>query len=359
MATLVPNVYGITMSSQDLNQVSLEVLDTQLLYMDDTPGYYYDNADLIKVTVRVTSNGGEDFIVKDRMFRIWVMEPNPLLSTPENEVLEQVDNYYNIYDDQLEVNYDNIHSRELYEECDIISKFVRPDLPQIFTICYEVKRSWTGDPVSMDGSKKYFLVMSDATQGTSCHRTCYQVPLFDNLNYDKEKMPQWIQNLFDWHKQGLVSNSQFQTTINYLKERGIITQSTKETKVTPSTSLEEKNQLLKDYQSKISAAQASNLYVSGMSSYEAKYFEDFAGVLCRQQNNIVTFSGDYTNDDAFYDAVFFKLLLFDEKSNVVETGLSKIVDVVPGEYRHFEVSAPYKEKFHHCLGIIEAKFPKE
>ena len=63
--------------------------------------------------------------------------------------------------------------------------------------------------------------------------------------------------------------------------------------------------------------------------------------------------------DEFYDAIFFKLLLFDEKSNVVETGLSKIVDIAPDEYRHFEVSAPYKEKFHHCLGIIDTKFPKE
>ena len=356
MAIAIPDVYGITTSSRDLDDVHLEVLDSQVLYMDDTPGYYLDNADLIKVTVKVTTSNDKEFFVKDRMFRIWVMEPDPLRSTPDNEVLEQVDNYYNIYDDQLEVNYDNVNSRELYEECDIISKVVRPDLPQIFTVCYEVQRSWSGHSVS-PGESKYFLVMSDTGQGTSCHRTCYKALLFEHLY--KESIPQWVQNLFDWHKQGLIPDSQFQTTINYLKERKIIPDVSTDEKSLSDASLDSKNQLLKEYQTELAAAQSSNLYVSGMTSYETKYFEDFTGVLCRQQNNIVTFSGDYTNDDEFYDAIFFKLLLFDAKSNVVETGLSKIVDVAPDEYRHFEVSAPYKEKFHHCLGIIDSKFPKE
>jgi hypothetical protein len=110
VSLLIPDVYG-TYSSRDLDKVSLEVLDTQVLYMDDTPGYYLDNADLIKVTVKVTNNKPGNFLVQDKMFRILVMETDRLKSTPEKEVLEQVDNYETIYDINLEVNYDNFPTR--------------------------------------------------------------------------------------------------------------------------------------------------------------------------------------------------------------------------------------------------------
>jgi len=348
----VPDVYGIE-SSFDLNQISLEVLDTQVLYMDDTPGYYLDNADLIKVTVKVTNNEAEYFSVRDKMFRIWVMEKDQLKSTPENEVLQQVDSYYTIYDDQLEVNYDNLHTRELYEECDYTSNAVRSDTPKIFTVCYEVLRSWSGGPVNLDGPRKYFLVMSDTSKATSCHRTCYKILLSNNQMHKDIQNPKWIQNIFDWHSKGLIPDSEFQNAINYLQEKNIL-------KVIPEsipdhTTLDAKNQNLKEYQRKLASALASNLYVSGMTFYEPRYLDEFTGVTCIQQNNIVTYSGDYKNDKEFYAAVFFKLLLYDG-NQVVETGLSKVIDVVPGEFRHFEVSAPYKAKFNHCLVIIDSKF---
>ena len=75
--------------------------------------------------------------------------------------------------------------------------------------------------------------------------------------------------------------------------------------------------------------------------------------------NIVTLLADYTNDDTYYDAIFFKLLVIDELDNVVSTGLSKIVDVVPKEFRHFEVSTPYAGKMNSCFIMIDSKFPQE
>jgi hypothetical protein len=87
--------------------------------------------------------------------------------------------------------------------------------------------------------------------------------------------------------------------------------------------------------------------------------EIFSGVLCKKQNNIVTLSGDYTNDEAHYKAIFFKLLLFDDYGNVVAGGLSKIVDVVPKEFRHFSVSTPYKGKMNNCLVMIDSKFQSD
>ena len=94
-----------------------------------------------------------------------------------------------------------------------------------------------------------------------------------------------------------------------------------------------------------------------MSFYETNHSENFTGVLCKKQNNVVTLSGDYTNEDAYYEAVFFKLLVFDELNNVVSTGLSKIVDVIPGEFTHFSVSTPYKGKINSCFVMIDSKFP--
>jgi len=357
VALFVPDVYS-TYSSRDLDQVSLEVLDTQVLYMDDTPGYYLDNADLIKVTVKVTNNKPGNFLVQDKMFRILVMETDSIKSTPDKEVLEQVDNYDTIYDDNLEVNYDNLHTRELYEECDFINKTVRPEESLIFTVCYEVLQSWSGKPVNLDGPRKYFLLMSDNSEATSCHRTCYKILLSNQQVHEEIQIPKWVQNIFHWQSKGIILDSEFQNSITYLQEQNILPKVIPESiKITDPTTLEAKNQILKEYQRKLAASLSSNLYVSAMTFYESQYFDDFTGVTCRQQNNIVTFSGDYTNHKVFYSTVFFKLLLFDS-NKVVDTGLSKIVDVASGDFRHFEVSSPYKEKFDHCLAIVDSKFQR-
>jgi len=92
---------GSIIQYHDMDTIDIEILDVQQLFMDDTPGYSKDNADLLKVTVKVTNNGNEFFILHDRMFRIWVMEPDIYQSTPENEVLEMVENYKTTYDMNL------------------------------------------------------------------------------------------------------------------------------------------------------------------------------------------------------------------------------------------------------------------
>ena len=44
------------------------------------------------------------------------MEPDYRKSSSDGEVLERVDNYSPIYDDELAVIYENLDSRELFEE---------------------------------------------------------------------------------------------------------------------------------------------------------------------------------------------------------------------------------------------------
>jgi hypothetical protein len=121
--------------------------------------------------------------------------------------------------------------------------------------------------------------------------------------------------------------------------------------------MNEKNLQLKEHQARLSLAQQNNLYVSAMNFYESKYSDDFSGVLCKKQNNIVTLSGDYTNDGVYYQAVFFKLLIFDDLGSVLDTGIAKIVDVTPKDFRDFSVSTSYKGKINNCFVMIDSKFP--
>ena len=171
---------------------------------------------------------------------------------------------------------------------------------------------------------------------------------------ESSSVPDWIQNILEWHKQGLISYQEYQNSIQYLVEMGIITEDAFKKEI--QLMLAEKNMQLKDHQAKLLLAQQTNLYVSSMNFYESKYNDEFSGVLCKKQNNIVTLSGDYTNDGIYYYTVFFKLILFDEFGNVVASGLSKIVDVTSKDFRNFSVSTPYKGNIDQCLVMVDSKF---
>jgi len=171
---------------------------------------------------------------------------------------------------------------------------------------------------------------------------------------ESSSVPDWIQNILEWHKQGLISYQEYQNSIQYLVEMGIITEDAFKKEI--QLMLAEKNMQLKDHQVKLLLAQQTNLYVSSMNFYESKYNDEFSGVLCKKQNNIVTLSGDYTNDGIYYYTVFFKLILFDEFGNVVANGLSKIEDVTSKDFRNFSVSTPYKGNIDQCLVLVDSKF---
>ena len=171
---------------------------------------------------------------------------------------------------------------------------------------------------------------------------------------ESSPVPDWIQNILEWHKQGLISDQEYQNSIEYLIETGIITEDAFKKEI--QLMLAEKNRQLKDHQANLLLAQQTNLYVSSMKFYESKYNDEFSGVLCKKQNNIVTLSGDYTNEGIYYYTVFFKLILFDEFGNVVASGLSKIVDVTSKDFRNFSVSTPYKGNIDQCLVMVDSKF---
>jgi hypothetical protein len=356
LAVGIPSSFAIHQPSIDnnLDLIGLEVVDIQTFFMDDTPGYYLDNSDLVKITINITNNGLDYFLLNDNMVKLWVMEPDYRKSTPENEVLDLVDNYSTIYDDEIEVIYDNLQSRDLFEECDWIIERIRIEQSKEITVCYNILRIWNNEALNIDGQKQYYLVMMNNNQATSCPN-CKKILLSNSEPTVQYNIPNWVQKIFEWHQLGLISDQEFEYTIQYLVAAGIIPEA--EEKNHPASTLENKNLQLKEHHARLSFAQQTNLYVSAMNFYESKYDDGFSGVICKMQNNIVTLSGDYTNDDEYYEAVFFKLLLFDELNNVVSTGLSKIIDITPGEFREFSVSTPYKDKINSCFVMVDSKFP--
>ena len=100
----VPFGFAYGINYYDLDLIDLKVVDIQVLSMDDTPDFPLDDSDLLKVTINVTNNSPDNFLVQDKMFKIWVLVPNFIDNN--NEVFEMVDNYYTSYDDELEVRYD-------------------------------------------------------------------------------------------------------------------------------------------------------------------------------------------------------------------------------------------------------------
>jgi len=353
---LTGTALGHAASYYDLNMIDLQVMDLQVLSMDDTPGYYLDNSDLVKITINVTNNGLDYFVVRDKLFKILVMEPNLVYNNQKNDGFEIVDNYSTTYDDELDVRYDNLISRELFNECDYTNDRVRNGESKIFTVCYDILRIWNNEVLNLDGTKKYYLVMTDNSRTLSCPN-CKKILLSTTLDpSQKYHTPSWVQNIFEWHQQGIISDQEYQNAIAYLVERGIITDDTSKKEIQLLSTLAEKNMQLKEHQARLSLAQQTNLYVSSINFYESKYSDEFSGVLCKKQNNIVTLSGDYTNNSIYYDVLFFKLLLFDDLGDVVAIGLSKMVDVASKEFRHFSVSTPYEGKIDHCLVMVDSKF---
>ena len=350
-----PIIFAIHFPSidNDMEFITVEITDIQILSMDDTPGYYLDNADLVKITINITNDNLDYFLLSDKMIKLWVMEPDYRKSTLDKEVLDLVDNYSTIYDDELEVIYDNLQSRELFEECDWIIERIRIEQSKEITVCYNILRIWNNEVVNIDGEKQYYLVMMNNNQATSCPN-CKKIPLSSFKENFGIQTPTWVQNLFIWYNQGMITEQDFQNSIEYLIESGIMAKTTNH-EVEPD-SLENKIHELKEHQARLILAQQTNLHVSMMNFFESDYDENFSGVVCKRQNNIVTLSGDYSNEDQYYNTIFFKLLVFDELGNVVTTGISKMVDVTAKEFRGFSVSTPFEGKMNSCFVMVDSRF---
>jgi hypothetical protein len=332
--------------------VDLQIKDMKIVPILDDPKNPLDDTDVIVIELEVSNQGIDYFVLSDKMFKILVLDPS---FSPERKPQSShiIDNYSTSYDVELETSYDDYDNLEIFEGCEFFNDRMLINQTKTFSLCFDVLRKWNNEILNIDGSKQYFLTLMDNEHYNSCPN-CKEVLLSTSYSDEKHHMPEWIQKILEWHLRGLISNEQYQMSIEYLVKKGIITEEASQEEI--QLRLAERNRQLKDYQDKLLMAQNANLYVSATNFYEPKYSDEFSGVLCKRQNNIVTLSGDYTNDGIYYDTVFFKLILFDEFGNVVATGLSKIVDVTSEDFRNFSVSSPYRGNIDQCLVKIDSKF---
>lgn len=63
---LVYAIYYPTMDN-DLDLITVEIIDIQIISMDDTPGYPLDNGDLVKITIKITNNGLDYFLLNEKL----------------------------------------------------------------------------------------------------------------------------------------------------------------------------------------------------------------------------------------------------------------------------------------------------
>jgi hypothetical protein len=316
--------------------------------MDDTPRYEYDNADLVKITIIVTNKGSESFVVLDKMFELWIMEPNK----KDSKEFSLVDNYDTTYDDEFEVRYEEMNSRELYNECDQTIEGIDTGESLNFTLCYDILRLHNKGAVDLQGSKRYVLVMMDNQQSTSCPN-CKKIMLTKESGSQMQIMPKWVLKLVDWKNRFLISEEEFQKAMEYLASRGIIDMDSEKSL----GGLAAKNKELANYQHILSSAYNKNLFVSAIQMLEARDSADFTGMICKKQNNVITLDADYTNENTEYEVIFFRLKVFDSSGNVAIDGLSKIVDVAPKSFRHVSVSAPAVQDPNYCTISVDSRFP--
>lgn len=331
----------------DLANIDLKITNVQILSMDDTPEYKLDDADMVKVTISVTNNSSEHFVLLDKMFELWIMKG----SGSEPTHLEHVDSYDTTYDDEFEVIYEKMNSRELFNECDQTIESLTSGRTAEFTLCYNILKVRNDGGIKMDGQKKYMLVMMDNQQAGSCPN-CKKVSLID-YESDKEDRPEWIQRLYEWKDTGLISEKDLQNSLRYLASLGII----KEHRIESGLSLASKNRELARYQEALAEAYSRNLFVSSIGLFESKYPDRFTGVICKSQNGVITLDADYTNEDAGYGVIFFRLKLYNEYGDVSAEGLSKVVNVHPKSYRHVSVSTPSVQNIRYCEVSVDSKFP--
>lgn len=331
----------------DLSKIGLKITNVHILIVDDTPSYETDDASLVKITINVINNGLDHFVVQDKMFELWVLEKNK----NDMDGLDVVDNYDTTYDDEFEVRYEKMNSRELYNECDQTIENIDINESLDFTLCYDILKSRNKGEVNLDDSRKYVLVMMDNSQSTSCPN-CKKITLQNDPEPRTQIMPKWVSKLIDWKSRHLISEGEFQQSFGYLIDKGII----KADYGKPAYSIAEKWMELAAYEHILSKAYGRNLFVSAIQIVESKDSDGFTGIICKKQNNIITLDADYTNDDAKYKVVFFRLKVFDDSGSVAIDGLSKIVNVAPKSFRHVSISVPAVQNPSHCTVGVDAKF---
>ena len=191
--------------------VDVEILDLKIIPMNDKPNDPFDDSDVILITFEIANKGIDYFVLSDKMFKILVMDPSFPVGEGKPESSFIIDNYFTLYDDELETRYDDYPNLEIFEDCEYLHDRIFLDQTETYSICFDILRKWDNKVLNINGPEYYFLTLMDNSQFNSCPNC------IENLLSMETKIPQWFENNLRWYDEGKISKAELENAINYLQ----------------------------------------------------------------------------------------------------------------------------------------------
>ena len=191
--------------------VDVEIVDLKIIPMDDKLKDPLDDSDVIIIKFEITNRGIDYFVLSDKMFKILVLDPSFPVGEGKPESSFIIDNYFTLYDDELETRYDDYPNLEIFEDCEYLHDRIFVNETETYSICFDVLRKRSNEILNIDGSKHYFLALMDNSQYNSCPNCV------ENLLSMETKMPQWFENNLRWYDEGKISKAELENAIKYLQ----------------------------------------------------------------------------------------------------------------------------------------------
>jgi len=191
--------------------VDVEIVDLKIIPMNDKPKDPFDDSDVILITFEITNRGIDYFVLSDKMFKILVMDPSFPVGEGKPESSFIIENYFTLYDVELETRYDDYPNLEIFEDCEYLHDRIFANQTETYSICFDVLRKWDNKVLNIDGPEHYFLTLMDGNQFNSCPNC------IENLLSMETKMPQWFENNFRWYDEGKISKAELENAIKYLQ----------------------------------------------------------------------------------------------------------------------------------------------
>jgi len=153
----------------DLSNLDFEVLDVQKFFIPKWINEPGDFSDILQVKFSVTNNGLEHFVVHKNMFQIAVVDPREQYQEFRRTNQDNmVDTYYPQYIENFKLRFQDIILPQSLFECELLNHSLLINQTRTLSVCFDIKQKWTNQPLDLNGSRLYYLVMMDNKFVTSC-----------------------------------------------------------------------------------------------------------------------------------------------------------------------------------------------
>jgi len=219
----------------DMSKLDFEILDVQKFFIPKWINEPGDFSDIIQVKFSATNIGLEHFVVYQDMFQIDVIDPREQyreMRTSSQDYM--VDNYYPQHIDDFEIRFQDIILPQSLFECEFLNHGLKINQTRVLSVCFDVKQKWSNQPLDFNGPRLYYLVMMDNKFVTSCPNcksallneyykiSTTELDLAQKIPTLKEKIPNWVENIFVWHDQDQIGVDELRNAIIYLIDEGIL-----------------------------------------------------------------------------------------------------------------------------------------